>query len=380
MENIDLTIDTSVDDDALNPNTTQRTPSFVSSILSPLAKGLASFKKSVNDLLSPSNGNDINDPDPMSSLQPPPQQGQQLPPSTPTSASAHDPTLALASADLSVAPANSTTITLPDSTIIHSVTNPVVQAPNFGQLYTKSIRAKLTTKDCVTFVAQVQQKQKNVFAEINISGRNPKQISNCFSISNLLSQFIHSMKLYALDDVFKIVFPILAVNDAITKDLKQPVTTIKLIDDYLLVTSSQVAQSCKWYTKYTHDNNQFRDDLTLSLSYFAKNVEPLVLRRVNWTLNGFPMAQHGGPLFLKLLLSEISVTNDATRTNIIALIKSYDIKTQHPGENIKDAIDKLHPIVETLYAICNKHLPDKFVDDFTNIFTNTSVEDFNKLF
>ena len=155
---------------------------------------------------------------------------------------------------------------------------------------------------------------------------------------------------------------------------------INLINDYLLVTSNQVAQSCEWYTKYTHDNNQYRDDPTLLLIYFAKNVEPLVLRHVNRTLNGFPIAQHGGPLFLKLLLSEISVTNDATRTNIIALIKSYDIKTQHPGENIKDVVDKLHPIVETLNAICDKHLPDKFVDDLTNIFTTTSFDNFNKLF
>ena len=181
MENIGLTIGTSVDDDALNLDTTQHTPSFVSSILSPLAEGLAFVNKSVKDLLSPSNGNDINDPDPMSSLQPPPQQGQQLPPSTPTSASAHDP--ALASTNLSVAPVNSTTITLPDGTIIYSVTNPAVQPPIFGQLYTKSIRAKLTTKDRVTFVAQVQHKQQNVFAEINISGSDPEQISNFFSIS-----------------------------------------------------------------------------------------------------------------------------------------------------------------------------------------------------
>lgn len=135
MENIDVTIDTSVDDNILNnPNITTQ----------------------CNSLLSPSDGNNISDSHPMTSLQPSlqqEQQGQQLPPPTPTSTSKHNPTLA--SADLLTAPFGSTTIMLPNGTIIHSVTNPVVQPSNFGQLYTKEICAKLTTKDRVAFVVLV---------------------------------------------------------------------------------------------------------------------------------------------------------------------------------------------------------------------------------
>ena len=188
------------------------------------------------------------------------------------------------------------------------------------------------------------------------------------------------MKLYALEDVFNIVFLVLN-NDAITANLVRPLKSVKLIDDYLLVTSKQVAQSCEWYRTYTHDNDQLHNDLSLLLSYFSKNVESQVLHRVNQILKeGFSVIQNGGPLFLKLLISEITVTNDSTRANIVVLIKLYKIKNKHPGEDIKEVVSYLHPIINTLHTICKGSLPEKFVDDFTTIFITTSFDNFNNLF
>lgn len=96
--------------------------------------------------------------------------------------------------------------------------------------------------------------------------------------------------------------------------------------------------------------------------------------------NGLPEIQQGSPLFLKLLICEIIVTNDTIKADILALIKLYENKNKNPGEEIKEVVSYFYPIVDTLNALCNGNLTDKVVDDITHIFTTSSCDNFNGLF
>ena len=137
----------------------------------------------------------------------------------------------------------------------------------------------LPRKATSLFLALVQSKQQKLFAVISISGNDPKQIDHYFTPNNLLAQFQRNMKLYDLEDGFNIVSLVLN-NGAITANFVQPITSVNLIDLYLSLTPKQVAQSCKWYATFTHDNGMYHNDLSLLFSYFLTNVESKLLRRV----------------------------------------------------------------------------------------------------
>ena len=187
---------------------------------------------------------------------------------------------------------------------------------------------------------------------------------------------------YDLLCVFQICTPILN-NGQVTDNIEMNngvLVTTDLIKLYLTLTPKQVGLSSEWYCHYTPRYCLRVADLDLSYSYFSNNFEKLVYNCVDLRMKGFLEAQCGGTLFFRLLTSELTVSNRANLSYILCLIKAYDIKKQHPGEDIQELTDRLGPVIQTFHTLSNKQFPPQFVENVAHVFTTTSVDDFNTQF
>lgn len=88
----------------------------------------------------------------------------------------------------------------------------------------------------------------------------------------------------------------------------------------------------------------------------------------------------GGLLFFIIMMRHLTTFDEATRTQIAEVFKTYIIKSSSPGEIISDVVDLLRPSSETLYSLKHDTFPDDFVEMVATIFTTTSVPEFNEMF
>ena len=89
---------------------------------------------------------------------------------------------------------------------------------------------------------------------------------------------------------------------------------------------------------------------------------------------------HGGPLFLKLLLTHMTASDETSKESLIKLVDTYKISTMCAGEIITDVCDVLRPVTETVYSLHNDSLPLNYIDKVISVFQTTSVPLFNELF
>ena len=80
------------------------------------------------------------------------------------------------------------------------------------------------------------------------------------------------------------------------------------------------------------------------------------------------------------MLKQLSASNETSKSNIVDIIDTYNIKTSCVGEYITDVVDLVQPLVDTLCTLTKNAFPELFIDKVVTIFTTTSVHSFNELF
>ena len=83
-----------------------------------------------------------------------------------------------------------------------------------------------------------------------------------------------------------------------------------------------------------------------------------------------------GPLFLKLLLDQVTTTSETNLTSLILIIDTYKIKRTYIGE----VISKVKSIFKNISSLKHCTLPADAVKKLLQVFLTTSVDDFNELF
>ena len=94
----------------------------------------------------------------------------------------------------------------------------------------------------------------------------------------------------------------------------------------------------------------------------------------------FDRRSHGGPLFLKLLLDQVTTTSEANLKQLLLILDTYKIKDNYPGEAISKLVDVFTSIFENIIALNDGNLPVNSVKKLLIVFQTTSVDKFNALF
>jgi hypothetical protein len=177
-----------------------------------------------------------------------------------------------------------------------------------------------------------------------------------------------------------VVFPISAGSGNLRTDDSGVYITHDLFSNTFQVTAQQVADSSRWYSGFTAPEARFQEDLEWSLAYFENNVDSALYARIHAKLLTYDERCRGGPLFFKLLNDETTTNSDANKKALITIVDTYKIRVSCKGERIPDVVDLFQSITDTVFALHDDSLPDEYVDKLIEIFTTTSVPDFNDLF
>ena len=97
-------------------------------------------------------------------------------------------------------------------------------------------------------------------------------------------------------------------------------------------------------------------------------------------MDKFGSSSFGGPLFLKLLLDQVTTTGEANLRALKATIENYSIKGNCPGEDINKVTDELGTVYKTINTLTGGVLPDGAVLRLKHILQTTSVPTFNEVF
>ena len=96
----------------------------------------------------------------------------------------------------------------------------------------------------------------------------------------------------------------------------------------------------------------------------------------------FEPFEQAGPLFLKLLLGHLVLSNDANEAALVSTVFNFSIKDNHKTKEIYEFSHMLSSITETIVAIRDHKeapLPDEYLQHITGIFQTTSVTKFNRI-
>ena len=95
----------------------------------------------------------------------------------------------------------------------------------------------------------------------------------------------------------------------------------------------------------------------------------------------FDSRAHDKPLFLKLLLDQVTTTSEENLKQLILIAEIYKMKVSCPGEDISKVVDIFTAIFENnIMALNDNELPIDSVKKLLNLLQTTSVDYFNSLF
>ena len=167
-----------------------------------------------------------------------------------------------------------------------------------------------------------------------------------------------------------------------------------LFTHYWQLTCDQVSASYRYYALNVRypitstvngatitTKGTFHNELKWTYSYFRNNVEPRLYELVQREFVTFePLA---GPLFFKLLLDHLVLSNDTNEAALVNTVLGYSIKDNHKTEDICEVTQLLSSITETVAAIQNHKenpLSDDYLQYITTILQTISVPKFNRDF
>ena len=286
-------------------------------------------------------------------------------------------------------PSTSETFTVGTFSFDVNIDNPTINPPmKVGRLHTKEYRPIIGSKEETALITKITTNQYDKYKMIESSLKDTESLKSNLSITQRLQMTQDCWELYDLLDPCNIVFPCKSNNAELQKE-NGTVKFRNLFTHHRRISVSEVAASCEYYQKYvTFKGNKdttctFAKELTWSYNHFRSHVDATLYDTVNTEFRLFAAGQQGGPLFLKLLLNQLVVSNEASLEALILTTTTYDIKTMNTSEDIIEVIKLLSSITNTIVAIrddVDHPLPENYIQKVLKVFQTTSVEAFNSSF
>ena len=251
-----------------------------------------------------------------------------------------------------------------------------------GALFKKESRPTTGSDEERHLIAAICSDTKSKYALLSTSKTDPNMLQTTYSLTKLTNLTKKHLVKFDLSDPWCLVFP-MAYPNAHALQLDSPTSprTADLWTDYHRVTPQQVVSSCTYYYTYGDDSTtSIISTLQWSYRYFERNVKANLFTRINNDFLNFPQTAQGGPLFFKLLVDALSVSNNAHLLALQTVVYKYNIKTDCEAEDIHDAVAMLKGITDNIYSAKENVLPEQYVHKLLKVFQTTSVPLFNDHF
>ena len=250
-----------------------------------------------------------------------------------------------------------------------------------GALYKKENRPIAGSDEERHLILGICADLKSTYELLTTSSKDPNMLKTTYSLSKLITTTKNHFIKFDLSDPFLLVHPMAKPNTHALKlkSANNPITT-DLWTEFHRVSANEVAASCTYYYLYGDSTTNIDRTLHWSYRYFEKNVETSLFNRINNNFLDYETTAQGGPLFFKLLVDALSVSNDAQLLALQAVVYKYNIKTDCEAEDINDAVAMLKGITESIYSAKENVLPEQYVRKLLFVFQTTSVPPFNEEF
>lgn len=267
--------------------------------------------------------------------------------------------------------------------IVKPITN--TDGLSAGRLYKKENRPVEGSKEEKELLTDIKSNRYSKYKVMNISLKDPEKLASNLSILDNLTYSQQFMLEFNMEDPFCICFP---DNDAkpasLSVDSKMIPITKDLFQDHREISVEQVALSNRWYSRYAiftpaiGADRSFAKELEWSLLHFRYHVEQELYNVVHAEYLSFPAEERGGPLFLKLLLLHLVVSNEANLELLIDTVKNYKINVNVENEDMDKVLRLLRAVTATIVHLRpDKTLPEKYVEYLCTTLQTTSCPQFN---
>jgi hypothetical protein len=214
---------------------------------------------------------------------------------------------------------------------------------NAGRLYKKENRPTEGSKEEKELLADIKVNRYPKYKVLNISLKDPEKLASNLSILDNLNYTEQFMIEFNMEDPFCTCFP---------NDEKQPASlavnasgrpeTKDFFREHRDISVEEVALSNRWYSRYAiftdapKKDRSFAKELEWSLIHFRNHADQELYNVVHAEYISFPPEERGGPLFLKLLLLHLVVSNEANLEILINTVKTYKI-----NENVERRVPSI---------------------------------------
>lgn len=251
-------------------------------------------------------------------------------------------------------------------------------------LHTKKERYKFSAEKREEIMTKARSSTSLKYRELKpellaLAKKESVDLEEAYNITRINQQVQRHHEMYDLHDVMKIVF----------YDEKDPYNitkTVNLYDEFVNVTSQQVAASNKWYMTIPDASvcPWFRDNLTYLFDQLCSNCEPSFLVNCLDQYDGFDESEQGGPLLYWIIQQKLMNSSRTAVERLIQSVKGLNI-SEIEGENIETAVAqirgayrRLKLIKDPVTGVCS--LPTDFDKIVTKIFRTTTITAFNDVF
>jgi hypothetical protein len=255
-----------------------------------------------------------------------------------------------------------------------------------GRLYKKENRPTEGSKEEKELLTDIKTNRYSKYKVMNISLKDPEKLASNLSILDNLTYTQQFMLEYNMEDPFHICFP---GDDpkspaTLTVDSSGKLITKDLFKDHRDITVEDVALSNRWYSRYAIFNQSglgdrsFAKELEWSHLHFRSHVEQELYNVVYSEYITFSAEERGGPLFLKLLLLHLVVSDEANLEMLLDTVKNYKINENVDNEDMDKVIRLLKGVTGTIVTLrSEKTLPEKYIEHLCTALKTTSCPQFN---
>jgi hypothetical protein len=254
-----------------------------------------------------------------------------------------------------------------------------------GRLYKKENRPVEGSKEEKELLTDIKSNRYPKYKVMNISLKDPEKLASNLSILDNLTYSEQFMLEFNMEDPFCICFPDSDTSPAsLSVDSSMKPITKDLFQDHREISVEQVALSNRWYSRYaifkpaTGTDRSFAKELEWSLLHFRYHVEQELYNVVHAEYLSFPAEERGGPLFLKLLLLHLVVSNEANLELLVDTVKNYKINVNVENEDMDKVLRLLRAVTATIIHLrTDKTLPEKYIEHLCTTLQTTSCPQFN---
>ena len=269
-----------------------------------------------------------------------------------------------------------------EGTTLNLEQTPTVLTTTSMTIFKKENRSKLTEeKRADHFSKATAAQQTDKYKMLSLSIVNEDDLQDTYNLQMCIEETKQNFERYDMGDVFTVLTTDATGNVVVLGDL---------FEHYVTISPEKVAESNTIYSTLVKasDHPWIRENLTLTFDYFRNNADTETYRKALETYNSFDLAQRGGPLFFKIMMTLLQTDSVAVVQALKDRLTKMNLKN-YEGEDVMKAVSHIRGVIKRLRGlektdstghVTETKVPPDLSKTLLEIFQTSSDAKFNKMF